>query len=46
MVIFYSVVPKLEIIMYDELRDLVPFEWFKNHEKQPWKGVTFSKVAG
>ena len=30
----------------DALRDLVAFVQFKKREKQPWKGVTFSKVAG
>ena len=28
------------------LRDLVPFVQFKEREKHPWRGVTFSKVAG
>ena len=30
----------------DVLRDLVPFAQFKKCEKHPWRGVTFSKVAG
>ena len=30
----------------DVLRDLVPFVQFKKHEKQPWRSVTFSAVAG
>ena len=28
------------------LRDLVAFVQFKNHEKHPWRSVTFSKIAG
>ena len=28
------------------LRYLVSFAQFKKHEKQPWRSVTFSKVAG
>ena len=28
------------------LRDLVPYEQFKEREKHPWRIVTFSKVAG
>ena len=28
------------------LRDLVPLVQFKKREKQPWRRVTFSKVAG
>ena len=30
---------------WDALRDLVTFAQFKKYEKQPWKSVTFSKVA-
>ena len=30
----------------DALRDLVPFVQFKKREKDPWRSVTFSKVAG
>ena len=30
----------------DALRDLVPFAHFKKREKNPWKSVNFSKVAG
>ena len=30
----------------DVLRDLAPFVKFKKCEKQPWRSVTFSKVAG
>ena len=30
----------------DVLRDLVPFEQFKKHEKHLWRRVTFSKNAG
>ena len=30
----------------DALRDLVPFVQFKKREKQPWRSVAFSKVAG
>ena len=30
----------------DALRDLVPFVQFKKREKNPWRSVTFSKVAG
>ena len=30
----------------DALRDLVPFIQIKKREKHPWRGVTFSKVAG
>ena len=32
--------------MCDVLRDLVPFAQFKKREKDPWKSVTFSKIAG
>ena len=28
------------------MRDLVPFIQFQKHEKQPWRSVTFNKVAG
>ena len=28
------------------LRDLEPFVQFKKREKQPWRSVNFSKVAG
>ena len=30
----------------DVLCDLVPFVQFKKREKDPWRSVTFSKVAG
>ena len=30
----------------DVLRDLVPSLQFKKREKRPWRGVTFSNVAG
>ena len=30
----------------DALQDLVPFVHSKKYEKQPWRSVTFSKVAG
>ena len=30
----------------DALRDLVAFVQFKNCVKQPWRSVTFSKIAG
>ena len=30
----------------DALRDLVPFVKFKKREKNPWRSVNFSKVAG
>ena len=30
----------------DVLHDLVPFVQFKKREKEPWRSVTFSKVAG
>ena len=30
----------------DALRDLASFVQFKKREKHPWRGVTFSKVAG
>ena len=28
------------------MRNLVPFVQFKKREKQPWRSVNFSKVAG
>ena len=28
------------------LHDSVPFIQFKKREKQPWRSVTFSKIAG
>ena len=34
------------VIICDVLHDLVPFVQFKKREKQPWRSVTFSKVAG
>ena len=37
---------KSKIYICDALRDLVPFVQFKKREKQPWKSVTFSEVAG
>ena len=33
-------------LICDVLRDLVAFVHFKKREKQPWKSVNFSKVAG
>ena len=33
-------------VMCDALPDLVAFVQFKKREKQPWRSVTFSKVAG
>ena len=33
-------------VIYDVLRDLVPFVQFKKSEKHPWRSVTLSKVAG
>ena len=30
-------------IIWDALRDLVPFVQFKKHEKHPWRCVTFIK---
>ena len=34
------------ITICDVLCGLVPFVQFKKCEKHPWRGVTFSKVAG
>ena len=34
------------MIIFDALRDLVPFVQFKKREKHPWRSVTFSKVVG
>ena len=34
------------ITIWDALRDLVPFVQFKKRENYPWRGGTFSKVAG
>ena len=39
----FSNILKLEC---DALRDLVPLEQLKRHEKDPRRNVTFSKVAG
>ena len=36
----------LALSIYDALHDLVPFVQFKKREKDPWRSVTFSKVAG
>ena len=33
-------------LICDVLRDLAPFGEIKKREKQPWRSVTFSKVAG
>ena len=33
------------IVFWEALGDLVPFEQFLKSEKQPWRSVTFSKVA-
>ena len=33
-------------MIYDALRDLVPFVQFKKHEKRSWRRVTSSKIAG
>ena len=35
---------KLNFIIIEALRNLVPFTSFKKHEKHPWRSVTFSKV--
>ena len=32
-------------LIYDVLRDLVPFIQFKKREKHPWRSVTFSKSS-
>ena len=32
-------------INFDTMRNLLPFVQFKKHEKHPWRGDTFSKVA-
>ena len=34
------------MVIYDALRDSVPFVRFKKREHRPWRSVTFSKVAG
>ena len=34
------------IAISDALRDLVAYVQFKKREKDPWRSVTFSKVAG
>ena len=36
---------QVNIIKCDALRGLVPFAQFKKHKKNPWKNVSFSKVA-
>ena len=40
---------KYSVLLYMKscraLRDLEPFEQFKQREKHPWRSVTFSKVA-
>ena len=36
----------IRVMISDVLRSLVPFVQFKKCEKHPWRGVTFSKVAG
>ena len=33
-------------VIFDVLRNLVPFVQIKKREKHPWRSVTFSKVAG
>ena len=33
-------------VIYDALRDLVPFAQFKKRENHPWRSVNFNKVAG
>ena len=34
------------IMIYEALRNLVPFKQFKKREKHPRRNVTFSKVTG
>ena len=34
-----------ETFICDVFSDLVPFVQFRKHEKQPWRRVTFGKVA-
>ena len=36
----------VKLLIYDALRNLVPFAQFEKREKHPWRSVTFSKVAG
>ena len=40
----YNIRDKVSI--YDALLDLTPFVQFKKREKDPWRSVTYSKVAG
>ena len=37
---------EFSIIIWVALRDLVPFAQLKKRENNPWRGVTFSNVAG
>ena len=34
------------IMIYEALRNLVPFKQFEKREKHPRRNVTFSKVTG
>ena len=43
---FYTSFSRTRIYICDALRDSVPFVQFKKREKNPWRSVTFSKVAG
>ena len=36
----------VKLLIYDALRNLVPFAQFEKREKHPWRSATFSKVAG
>ena len=31
-------------VLFDALRDIVPFVQFKKHEKRPWRNVTLEKL--
>ena len=46
MCVFNCFLKILESVICDALRDLVPFVQFEKAEEEPWKSVTFRKVAG
>ena len=46
MCVLFAFAPVVPVSIWDALHDLVPFLPFKKRGVQPWRSVTFSKVAG
>ena len=44
--LIFNCIIHLMVRICDALRDLVPFVQIKKREKDPWRSVNFSKVAG